>query len=96
MRETWQQAGCRELLEKTGFICDPDSLRQLGEVTTDTYGHNLIIATSDADLDQVPDFECPPEVSEVLMLDRAGISSDWVFSLHFLAAQAALSKTSFH
>lgn len=86
MRETWQQAGIRELYEETGFVLNPDEISQMLDVQTDSYGHNMIFA----DALFAPQYDSEAvldgEALEVLVGDPWWHSIDqWEFPLHFYA-----------
>lgn len=86
--ETWQEAGAREVAEETGYIIDPKSLMQVGEVQTDKYGNNLIVAElMDGVLGYDPKLiDDPKEVLEVKYMSKAADRSAWAFPLHYKAA----------
>jgi len=86
--ETWQEAGAREVWEETGYLIDPKSLAQVGEVHTDMYGNNLIVAElKDGVLSRDKKWEQDfHEIVEVLLLDKAGDRECWAFPLHYKAA----------
>lgn len=82
--ETWQEAGCRELAEETGFIVDPKRVEQVGKTVTDEYGNNLMfgrVRLGDAPLRDTS-LIVPGEVAEVLHLDEVPHAHDWAFPRH--------------
>lgn len=80
MRETWQQAGARELFEETGItIMRPEELR-LQSLVTDEYGNNLIIARYPYLTNQVGAPQ-DGEVLEVLWVTDEN-QGDWAFPRH--------------
>ncbi|MBD9542236.1 NUDIX domain-containing protein [Ensifer sp. ENS04] len=82
--ETWQQAGCREVFEETGYTVEPESVN-LVSVDTDEYGNNLIIASGRiVGFNEMP---IPDEIQEVLVLSNAGSPTDWAFPRHLTAVK---------
>lgn len=84
--ETWQQAGCRELWEETGYDLDPDFLR-LVSLETDEYGNNLVICEAMVQPQKDPNHELPDEVKSVMLLSEVGdFEERWAFPRHWMAA----------
>lgn len=92
-REKWQEAGCRELYEETGYTHAPRHLFQLIDVETDDYGHNMIFAASFASAVLDPNAVLDGEAMEVLFANPAFLKADeWEFPMHFAASMAWLSR----
>lgn len=79
--ESWQEAGCREVFEETGWKFDPAGMILLSLVT-DEYGNNLIIAANSR-LIGFRGKRDPNEVQEVLWRSCAGEAHEWAFPRHF-------------
>lgn len=78
--ETWQQAGCREVLEETGFIIKPEWLH-LESLCTDEYGNNLLIASVWPTPETYLTTNCRDgEASELVI--ASGDEDDWGFPRH--------------
>ena len=93
MRETWKQAGVREMYEETGFILNPDEISQMIDVQTDSYGHNMIFADALFAPRRDEDAELDGEALEVLVGEPWGQHiSEWEFPLHFKAVQRWLTR----
>ncbi|WP_353640780.1 NUDIX domain-containing protein [Mesorhizobium sp. WSM2239] len=89
--ESWQEAGCRELKEETGYIIQPNLLTLL-HMTTDEYGHNLVIARYWGDVSELPTHEVDPEeVQEVVFLQGSDVlTAEWAFPRHAAAAESVI------
>lgn len=83
--DRWQDAGAAEVIQETGYLIDPGQLR-LGGLVTDEYGHNVVLARSDAApvlTGQEPD----GEASEILALGPEHFRRDlWAFPSHLALA----------
>ena len=82
--QTWQEAGAREVLEETGVMVDPASLRLLRVVTTPDKRQNLLFCESPP-VTQAGPFVHDAEVSEVLILQEP---AETAFPLHTEAVRA--------
>lgn len=76
--QSWQQAGAREVLEETGVVLDPASLRLLTVVTTTDGKQNLLFCQSSPATHHGP-FRHDHEVSEVVVVHEA---TEAAFPLH--------------
>lgn len=85
--ESWQEAGCREVLEETGWITHPSTVRLAQEPVTDEYGNNLFIAECSGTNQFAPGFVLPDETLEVLWISRPGEPEEWAFPRHYAAVQ---------
>jgi ADP-ribose pyrophosphatase YjhB (NUDIX family) len=65
--QTWQEAGAREVLEETGVIITPETLRVVTVETTPDRRHNLIFCQSPP-VEHDGAFVHDAEVSEVLVV----------------------------
>ncbi|TIW53842.1 MAG: NUDIX domain-containing protein [Mesorhizobium sp.] len=92
--EVWQMAGAREVAEETGYVLErPDLIRQVGEVVTDEYGNNLVIALYDSGpMRHDPDVKQPGETLEVMWTPWFGSAEDWAFPRHYAAAKTELES----
>jgi len=86
--ETWRQAGARELSEETGFVVDPQTIRQLGETVTDHSGNNLLFAASDGPCNYDETAIKDGEALETIWLETAGEAEEWAFPLHYYTARS--------
>lgn len=64
--ETWQEAGAREVRERTGVAVEPSLLRLLSVVTAPDRRQNLIFCQSDP-AEHAGAFDAGQEVAEVLV-----------------------------
>ncbi|MFG6082878.1 NUDIX domain-containing protein [Paracoccus litorisediminis] len=81
--ETWQEAGCREVLEETG-IALPASEISLMHLVTDEYGNNLILARCMTSIDGSAARPVDGEASEVIWLTDGQVGpADWAFPRHY-------------
>ena len=85
--ESWQEAGCREVMEETGYLLDPNRVSLFQQPVTDEYGCNLMIARHHGPVERQPDWQQPDEVMEVLRLNYVNNPEDWAFPRHFKAAR---------
>ena len=67
--ETWQEAGAREVREETGAVIDAGAVRDLCAISTDD--GKLILFGLAPPLPARPRFAANPEVSELVVIDRA-------------------------
>ena len=81
--ESWQEAGIREVLEETGYVVHPETVR-LFTLATDEYGNNLIIAGGAA-IERTA--QSSNEVQEVLVMTNPGSPTDWAFPRHYEAVK---------
>ena len=65
--QTWQEAGAREVMEETGVIITPETLRVVTVETTPDRRHNLIFCQS-LPIEHEGVFVHDTEVSEVLVI----------------------------
>lgn len=86
--ETWQQAGAREVLEETGVLLPTPSAMNVLDITTDEYGHNVLIAhytggdayhTGDKTDGEADKFTHP--------FEQPMNPEDWAFLLHYRAVR---------
>jgi len=89
--ETWQQAGCREVLEETGIVLNPKKIHLIS-IFTDEYGNNLIICQHDEATkmkDYNPEYKVPGEVDGLRLINSLQIKDfgDWAFRRHYLAVK---------
>lgn len=90
--ETWQEAGCREVLEETGYVVFPANVSLLS-METDTYGNNMVFGLYSGLIGQRRDskYPDPAEIMEVKnMTLNDAIDAEWAFPLHKAAALNAL------
>lgn len=80
--ETWEECGCREVREETGFVLRAEEL-ELQSIATDEYGNNLIIAEYTGD-EQHEGYPIVPttgdEVLELVLIH--GDEGGWAFPRH--------------
>ena len=76
--QTWQEAGAREVLEETGVVLDPASLRVAAVHTTPDRRQNLLFCDSPPVVHGGA-FRHDAEVSEVLVIDAP---AETAFPLH--------------
>ena len=76
--QTWQEAGAQEVLEETGVVGAPESLRVLTVETTPDRRQNLLFCQSPPVEHDGP-FLHDTEVSEVLVIDKP---VETAFALH--------------
>lgn len=76
--QTWREAGAREVLEETGVMIDPGSLRVLGVETTPDRRQNLLFCASPPAVHEGP-FVHDEEVREVLVIHGP---AETAFPLH--------------
>jgi 8-oxo-dGTP pyrophosphatase MutT (NUDIX family) len=81
--ESWQEAGCRECLEETGYSFAPSDV-EFVSLATDEYGNNLIIAKNTGPHVRVRNRD-PNEVQELLLIEAPGSAHDWAFPRHYRA-----------
>ncbi len=85
MRETWQQAGARELREELGIDVNPEDIYQFGEAVTDKYMHNLIFGV--VEIKELPVVKVnPEEVAESWIAtswQAIPVEDEWAFPLHY-------------
>lgn len=81
--ETWQEAGCREVFEETGWKFDPAGMK-LVSLVTDEYGNNLIIARNEKCLGCLGEMDTA-EVQRIHFLTHPGDPKDWAFPRHYEA-----------
>lgn len=87
--ESWQEAGCREVLEETGYVLEPSRLKMLSMVT-DEYDNNLVIAQAEAPIREI-EVRDDAETLAVLHISTAD-SKEFAFPRHFAAALRYLTK----
>ncbi|MBN7759742.1 NUDIX domain-containing protein [Nitratireductor aquibiodomus] len=84
--ETWQEAGCREVFEETGWKFDPTDM-QFISMATDEYGNNLVIAENGKCLGHLGEMD-RKEVQEIRFISHPGDPKDWAFPRHYEAARS--------
>lgn len=85
--ESWQEAGCREVFEETGYKCNPKIIRLFQEPVTDEYGNNLLIGESSVPLYYDDSHTRPEEIKQVVWMTEKGLyEKEWAFPLHYKAA----------
>jgi ADP-ribose pyrophosphatase YjhB (NUDIX family) len=67
--QTWQEAGAQEVLEETGVMVAPETLRVVAVETTPDRRQNLLFCESPA-VEHEGDFVHDEEVSEVLVIQE--------------------------
>ena len=67
--QTWQEAGAREVVEETGVVVAPETLRVLTVATTPDRRQNLLFCQSPA-VEHEGAFTHDVEVSEVLVINE--------------------------
>lgn len=94
--ETWEEAGCRELREETGFDVAPENVYQCHTLATDEYGNNMLFAEveqMEPVYNTVPGFTGCPEVLDVVVIKPDALDTlDWAFPRHLEAAEAYFKK----
>ena len=85
--QTWQEAGAREVLEETGVMIEPSSLRVVTVETTPDRRQNLLFCRSPPAAHEGP-FVHDAEVSEVLVIQKA---VETAFPLHTEQVRAFFS-----
>lgn len=82
--ESWQEAGCRELLEETGYIIFPEQLKLMNFETDEYNNNNVLIALHHGVAGFRRDQATTPE--EVMSLKNATLNDvidmDWAFPMH--------------
>jgi ADP-ribose pyrophosphatase YjhB (NUDIX family) len=86
--QTWREAGAREVLEETGVVIDPASLRVLAVETTPDRRQNLLFCRS-APAAHAGAFVHDAEVSEVLVIHEP---VETAFALHTRMVRAFFSR----
>jgi ADP-ribose pyrophosphatase YjhB (NUDIX family) len=76
--QTWQEAGAREVVEETGVVVAPETLRVLTVATTPDRRQNLLFCQSPA-VEHEGAFTHDAEVSEVLVIHEP---AEAAFPLH--------------
>jgi ADP-ribose pyrophosphatase YjhB (NUDIX family) len=87
--QTWQEAGAREVLEETGVVITPETLRVVTVETTPDRRHNLIFCQSPP-VEHQGAFFHDGEVSEVLVIYEP---IEAAFPLHTQRVQAFFKPT---
>lgn len=88
--ETWRDAGCREVLEETGYVIYPDKIQMIS-METDEYGNNLVIGYAHVDLPAPQFLTHDNEVMEIIKIKEAGDPRQWAFPRHYEAADSFFS-----
>lgn len=92
-KETWQQAGAREVAEETGWVLEkPEIIRQVGETVTDEYGNNLMFGLYDGPIHHDTSVKQEGETLECQWSSWTGFLEDWAFPRHYRAAREELEK----
>lgn len=81
--ETWQEAGCREVIEETGYLIFPEQLTLIN-FETDMYQNNVLIALHHGVAGIRQHSTTPDEVMSVhaATFDDATEKLDWAFPMH--------------
>ncbi|HEY8567347.1 MAG TPA: NUDIX domain-containing protein [Beijerinckiaceae bacterium] len=79
--QTWQEAGAREVLEETGVVVEPASLRVIAVETTPDRRQNLLFCQT-LPVERAGPFVHDAEVSEVLVVYAPPPGSEIAFPLH--------------